>query len=361
MSSTSRNSPLDALVIGAGQSGLAVAWHLARRKMRFLVLDAAPEVGHSWRTRWDSLRLFTPAEYSGLPGMPFPSASGTYPTKDDVADYLVRYAEQHQLPVLLDIAVERLTHTAGVFTAHTNQGALRARQVIVATGAFQRPVIPAMASALAPDVTQLHSSEYRNPGQLPQGRVVVVGAGNSGLQIALELAATRHVTVAVGTKQKMVPQRPFGRDLFWWLTKTGLINRTVSSPMVRLMQRRGGDLVIGTSQHMLTQAGIGMRPRLNDAEGRAVSFADGTTLEIEGVLWATGFRPDYTWIDIPGLARGDSLTHQRGVTEVPGLYFVGLPWQHTRGSALLGFVGQDAAWIADRVTSNHAARVGSAA
>jgi putative flavoprotein involved in K+ transport len=349
--------PLDVLVIGAGQAGLAVAWHLARRNLRFLVVDAAPEIGHSWRTRWDSLRLFTPAEYSGLPGMPFPAAAGHYPGKDAVADYLSSYAEAHRLPVLLNTAVEKLSRTDEVFTARTRQGTLTARQVVVATGPFQQPAIPPLAAGLADEVAQLHSSEYRNPEQLPAGRVLVVGAGNSGLQIALELAATHHVDVAMGTKQKMVPQRPLGRDLFWWLTKTGMLTRPSTSPMVRLFRRRGGDLVIGTNQKMLDDAGVRMRPRLTGVDGQFTRFADGTSAKVDAVLWATGFRSDYGWIDIPEVCDAGTLVHTRGVSSVPGLSFVGLPWQHTRGSALLGFVAEDAAWIADRVIATAGDRV----
>lgn len=362
MSATSaRSHPLDVLVIGAGQSGLAVAWHLARRNLRFLVVDAAAEIGSSWRTRWDSLRLFTPAEFSSLPGMPFPAAAGTYPTKDEVADYLCSYAQAHDLPVLLNTAVDRLTRADGLFTAHTSHGPLQARHVVVATGAFQRPAVPAIAAALPTEVPQLHSSEYRNPRQLPGGRVLVVGAGNSGLQIALELAATHQVDVAVGSRQKMVPQRPLGRDLFWWLTKTGLLTRPATSPLVRLFRRRGGDLVIGTSQPMLDDAGVRMRPRLIGLDGRTARFADGATAEVDAVVWATGFRPDYRWIDIPGVCEAGTVVHRRGVSDVPGLSFIGLPWQHTRGSALLGFVRHDAAWVADRIPGARAGRVETAA
>jgi putative flavoprotein involved in K+ transport len=351
--------PLDVVVIGAGQAGLAVSYFLARAGLRFLALDAHPRLGHVWRSRWDSLRLFTAAEYSGLPGMPFPAAAGSYPTKDEVADYLAAYAARFCLPVALSARVIRLSRSGELFLVHTDRGLVTARQVVVATGAFQRPVVPGVAAALGSDVVQLHSSSYRRPGDLPEGRVLVVGAGNSGLQIALELAATRSVSVARGSRQPMVPQRPLGRDLFWWMTKAGLIARPVTSPVTKLLRRRGGDLVIGTTGAMLRDAGIDCRPRLVAAEGRVVSFADGTTAEVDGVLWATGFRPDYDWIDIPGVWDGRQVAHDRGITEVPGLAFVGLPWQHTRGSALLGFVEEDAAWVADRVTA--AAKGGSAA
>jgi putative flavoprotein involved in K+ transport len=340
-------------VVGAGQAGLAVGWHLARTGLRFLLLDTAPELGHSWRSRWDALTLFTPSEYDGLPGLAFPAPSGAYPTKDEVADYLTQYATTFDLPVLLNTTVLRLTRADDGFVAETSQGKLRARQVVVATGAFQRPVIPDLTEQFDSAVTQLHSSEYRNPAALPDGKVLVVGAGNSGLQIAAELSATREVAVASGSRTLRLPQRILGRDLFWWLTRTGLMGQPVDSPVGRRIRSRG-ELVIGTRHSDLTRSGVRFHPRLRGASGRSARFADGTSSEVDTVLWATGFRPDYAWIDVPGVTDGRDIRHRRGVTEEPGLYFVGLPWQHTRGSALLGFVKDDAEFVSGEVVQRHA-------
>ncbi|WP_151083253.1 flavin-containing monooxygenase [Nocardioides cynanchi] len=352
-------TPLDALVIGAGQAGLAVGYHLARQGLRFLLVDAASEIGHTWATRWDSLRLFTPAEYSSLPGMAFPAARGTYPGKDEVASYLKTYAERFDLPVMPNTRVHHVDQPddqqEGLFRVATSQGTLWARQVIVATGPFQQPGIPAVAGGFAPDVTQLHSYAYRNPTDLPPGgagNVLVVGAGNSGLQIALEVARTHRVHLAVGTRPRAVPQRPWGRDLFWWLTKTGAVTRPSSSPVAAWFRKRGGDLVIGTSWDDIDAAGIHIHPRLAAADGHTATCADQSQLDdVAAVVWATGFRPDYSWLNVPGVWDGHQIAHHRGATSVPGLWFIGLPWQHTRGSALLGFVGADAAWVADQVAS----------
>jgi putative flavoprotein involved in K+ transport len=341
----------DVLVVGGGQAGLAIAWNLAQQDLRFVVLDAAPEVGHVWRTRWDSLRLFTPAEYDGLPGMAFPAAAGTYPGKEDVADYLQAYVEAQRLPVHTGCKVSALSRGDGVFEAHTGDVVYRARQVIVATGPFQEPRIPELSSGLADEVTQLHSSQYRSPDGLPPGPVLVVGGGNSGVQIAQELAATHPVTLAIGSRPKMLPQRILGRDLFWWLMRVGLLGKPADSRIGRRIREKG-EVVIGANWKQIRLAGIDMRPRAVDAMMTTVRFDDGSTRDFNTVIWATGYRSDYAWIDIPGVVVDGAPAHRRGVTDIDGLFFVGLGWQHTRGSALLGFVDEDADWLVDRVSAN---------
>jgi len=345
---------LDAVVVGGSQSGLAMAWHLTQQGRRFVVLEAGPEVGHVWRSRWDNLKLFTPAQYDALPGMAFPAPADTYPTKDPVADYLQAYASTFDLPVRLNARVTRLSKTDDGFEVQTTDNTFRARQVAVATGPFQVPFVPPMAAKLDASVAQVHSADYRNPQALPEGPVLVVGGGNSGFQIAEELAATRTVDLSIATRYPMLPQRFLGRDLFWWLTRLRLMRVTVTSRPGRRMSRR--DFVIGTNRRRLERKRVRFRPRLVDAEGRTVRFADHRLLEDVGVVvWATGYRPTYDWIHIPGVVREGQVVHRRGVTEVPGLYFLGLSWQHTRGSALLGFVNDDATWLADRIATRHQA------
>lgn len=345
----------DVIVIGAGQAGLATAYHLRQRGLRFLVVDAAPQLGHSWRSRWDSLRLFTPAQYDGLPGMPFPAPADTHPTKDEVADYLAGYAARFALPLMLDCRVDQLEHADGRYQLHTSRGLLEAHQVVVATGPFQTPHVPHLASALGDEVSQLHSSAYRRPDDVPAGPVLVVGAGNSGRQIALELATAhpgvRQVALATGAEPLELPQRVLGRDLFWWLTRLGVITRTPDSLLARRMRARG-DLVIGTPLARLRIAGVTIHPRLHRLSADQAHFEDGSTHRPATVVWATGFRTDYSWITIPGVLLDGQVVHDRGRTRVPGLFFVGLPWQHTRGSSLLGFVQHDAEWVATHLTTS---------
>jgi putative flavoprotein involved in K+ transport len=345
---------VDVIVVGAGQAGLAIGWYLARLGLRFQVLEASAELGRSWRSRWDSLTLFTPAQYDALPGMPFPAPADTYPTKEPVADYLRAYADAFRLPVRLNSRVTSLSRSGDGFEVRTADETFSARRVVVATGPFQVPFVPPAGGGLDSAVTQLHSADYRNPQALPDGPVLVVGGGNSGLQIAEELSASRRVDVSIGTSPPMLPQRLAGRDLFWWLTRLGLMRVPAESRLGRRVQARG-EFVIGTSRRQLKRAGVTFRPRLVGADGRTVRFADGSTLDVGVVVWATGYRSDYSWISVPGVVRNGRVAHRRGVTDVPGLYFLGLSWQHTRGSALLGFLDEDARHIADRIAADRAA------
>jgi putative flavoprotein involved in K+ transport len=345
---------LDAVVVGGGQAGLAIAWHLKRQGQQFVVLEAGSELGHTWRDRWDSLKLFTPAQYDGLPGMPFPAPTDAYPTKDRVAEYLQTYVTAFDLPVRLNTKVTSLSQTDQRFDVRTADDTFHASQVVVATGPFQVPFVPPAAQWLEPSVIQVHSSGYRNPAALPGGSVLVIGGGNSGFQIAEELAATRQVDLSIGERAPMLPQRLAGRDLFWWLTRLGLLRVTVDSRLGRRASRR--EFIIGTNKRRLRKVGVRFRPRLVEADGRTVRFADDSVLHGVGVVvWATGYRSDYAWIHIPGAIEQGRVVHRRGVTKIPGLYFLGLSWQHTRGSALLGFVNQDAAYLADQIAAHHRA------
>ena len=312
-------------------------------------MEAGAHKGHKWQARWDSLQLFTSSRYDNLPGLPFPAARGTYPGKDDVARYLQAYAAKHSLPVRLTTSVTSLTRGDDTYVAKAGGEVLEARQVVVATGPFQVPFIPAIADALDPGVHQIHSAHYRRPETLPAGKVLVVGAANSGCQIAQELSATHSVELSVGQRLPAIPQRPLGRDIWAWATALRLDKVTADS---RLGKRLAGrDQVIGAGPRQLARRhGIRIRPRAAGAAGRTVTFADGSAADFDAVVWATGFRADHTWINIPDVTdKRGRIRHQRGVTPSPGLYMLGLTWQHTRGSALLGWVGRDAAFLAGQI------------
>jgi putative flavoprotein involved in K+ transport len=343
----------DVAVIGAGQAGLAIGHALAEQQIRFVILDAADSVGSAWRNRWDSLVLFTPRRYDALPGLEFPGDPDGYPSRDEVVAYLEDYVSRFRLPVELSTRVRSLSKDADGFVLDANGTEMRADAVVVATGPFQAPVVPDIAGGLAADVFQTHSVGYRRPTDLPEGRVLVVGGGNTGFQIAKELAGSREVHLAIGSRQKPLPQRLLGRDLFWWLTKLGILAKTVDSRIGR--RARDRDTLIGSSPRDAKRHGVVVRPRAVGAHGRTVRFADGSELDVDVVIWATGYRPDHSWIDLPVSGDDGRLRHRRGVTDVPGLSFLGLSWQHTRGSALLGFVADDAAFIARRLAGDREA------
>jgi putative flavoprotein involved in K+ transport len=343
---------VDVAIVGGGQAGLATAYETTRRGLETLVLDAAPEPGHAWRSRWDSLRLFTPARCSALPGLPFPGHPDHHPGKDAVADYLTAYAARFELPVRHASRVQAVDADGDGFRLTTASGTVTAGQVVVASGAFQQPVVPALAAGASADVTQLHTAAYRNPEQLPTGTVLVVGGGNSGVQVAVELAHTgRRVLLATGQPARHLPQRLLGRDIFRWLDAVRAYDLTPDSPRGRRI--RTAQLVFGTSRRSLSRTGVGTRPRLTGLGGRTAAFADSSAYDVDAVVWATGFRADHSFVRVEGALDEHRRVRQRaGTGAVPGLWTVGVPWQTTRGSALLGYVGRDAAAVAAGVAAD---------
>ena len=341
----------EVLVVGAGQAGLAIGHQLSERGLRIQIVDAAEEIGAVWRSRWDSLQLFTAAQYNSLPGMNFPAPADTYPGKDLVADFLQAYAARFDLPVRLNTRVHSLRQADRGYLAETNNGTLAARNVVVATGPFQVPRIPPIADRLGSDVGQMHSSRYRSPEGIESGPVLVVGGGNTGFQIAEELSARHDVHLSIGSRQTPLPQRLLGRDLFWYLEATGLIRKSIDTRIGRRLS--GRETLIGSSPRALRRRhGVTLHGRAVEASGSTVSFSDGTKLDPGTVIWATGFKSDYSWIEAPVFDQDGRPVHRRGATESPGLYFLGLSWQHTRGSALLGWVKDDAEFIAEQINAS---------
>jgi len=326
-----------------------MGWFLRRQGHGFVIVERADSIASAWRERWESLTLFTPRRYSALPGLKFPGDPDGYPTRDEVVAYLERYVETFDLPIELNSGVTNLERgDDGRFRLELDGRMITADQVVVATGPFQTPYVPKLAEKLADDVFQTHAVGYRRPDEVPASTVLVVGGGNTGFQIAKELSATHKVVLSVGSRQKPLPQRVLGRDLFWWLTKARILDKTVDSRLGRKLSMR--DTLIGSSPRELKKRyGVELKPRLVDAGGRTVRFEDGNELEVDAVIWATGYRADYSWIKLPIFDEDRRLRHRRGVTDVPGLYFLGLSWQHTRGSALIGWVRDDAHFIAQKI------------
>ncbi len=349
---------VDTIVVGGGQAGLAVGYHLAQRGLSFAILDAHERIGDAWRRRWDSLRLFTPAEYDQLPGMPFPAPAGAFPTKDEMADYLEAYATRFQLPVRTGVRVDRLTKHDGRFLVVAGERRFSADHVVVAMSTWQHPRVPAFAGELDERVTQLHSLEYRSPSQLRDGGVLVVGAGNSGGEIALE-AARGHRTWLAGRDTGHIPFHIDGfaaRLVLRRLVLRGLFHHllTIKTPLGRIARRKllsQGMPLIRLKPKDLVQAGITRVPRVTGVRDGQPLLEDGRVLDVTNVVWCTGFQPGLSWIDLPVFENG-APRHERGVAAEPGLYFVGHGFVYAASSAMVQGVGRDAAYVVGHIAGH---------
>jgi putative flavoprotein involved in K+ transport len=352
---------IETVVIGAGQAGLTTGYHLAQQRRPFIILDANERVGDSWRQRWDSLRLFTPARYDGLVGMPFPADPHYFPSKDEMGDYLEGYAERFHLPVRTGMPVERLARHGDRFTVTADGQTLEADNVIVAMANYQRPRLPRFAAELDPDIVQLHSSAYRSPAQLRDGAVLLVGAGNSGAEIAMDVVGD-HPTWVAGRNVGAIPFRIdgfLGRHLLVRLVLRGVFMRVldVRTPIGRKMRAKvmghSGPLIRTKVRH-LQSAGVQLVPRVAGVQAGLPLLEDGRVLDVANVIWCTGFGPGFDWIDLP--IHGDhEPRHERGVVpDHPGLFFVGLHFLSSLSSAMIHGVDRDARRIVGHVVERAA-------
>lgn len=338
------------VVVGAGQAGLAMADALITVGMRpnidFVVVDEASGENVAWKRRWHSLTLFTPARRSALPGFPFPGDPRRYPRTDEVAHYLELYADRlgvipEWYTTVTDVIAE--AHGHGLLL-RTNRGMIQTRNVVAATGPFTVPRIPAIASRLRVPGLTLHSDEYTHPRQIPDGSVLVVGAGNTGRQIARDLAGSHPVWLAAGSRQPELPQKVLGIDIFSWLSWSGVLKTSSRSVIGKLMARR--EVVIGENLQDLISSGVQVVERVTDVKGAAVHLSDGRVLEPNSIVWATGYEPGTRWLPREVKDGNHRVVQIDGQTNVAGLFTLGLPWMRSRGSALLSGVGRDAQRIA---------------
>lgn len=343
----------DFIIIGGGQAGLSIGYYLQQASYNFTILDGANEVGEAWLKRWDSLKLFTPSEFNNLPGMEFPCAKGHYPNKYEVASYLKSYVANFDLPVTLNCRVSSVKKQEGYFSVYSSTGLHFATQVIVATGPFHIPFIPKCHQNIGKQVLQLHSKAYKNTEQLQDGPTLVVGAGDSGMQILKEVASTGRKTYFSGNiPSSVMPQEFLGKTLWWWFSKTGFLSIHRNSWLGRFMQKNMQPVIGIDVKGLLKQENIHPVGFTLEADKKAVKFEAGWAEDIKNIVWATGYRPDFGWIDGLTLDKNGYPINTRGISDLEGLFFIGLPWMHTRGSATLGGVKEDARYLFDYIQSN---------
>jgi putative flavoprotein involved in K+ transport len=351
MSSTER---YNTIIIGGGQAGLASGYYLKQRGDHFVILDENARIGTAWRARWDSLRLFTPSFNNHLPGMKFPKPDLYFPTKDETADYLEAYAGRFSLPIQFGVKVDHLQRNEAGYQLTAGENNYHARNVIIATGAFYTPYRPSLSQHIAQGIHQMHSVDYHNPGDIPVKTVLVVGAGNSGAEIAIELAQSGRTVWLAGRDVGRIPAdklgKFFGGRPYWWFMRHVM---TVDTPLGKRMKSavfNHGNPLIRTSREDVVKAGVELIPRLVESQDDIPHAEDGCVIAADGIVWATGFRPDYQWINLPIFDQSGQVMHTRGV--VPrslGIFFVGLHFQSGLTSALLGGVGQDAQFITSQI------------
>jgi putative flavoprotein involved in K+ transport len=346
------NQALEVLIIGAAQAGLAMGYALKNSNLRFKLVESHKRIGDSWRNRYDSLVLFTPRSLSSLPGFALDGDPYKYANKDEFADYLERYACRFNLPVRLNAGIQALAHIDDGFRVITTKDEIiETRAVILATGGFQTSSVPAFANQFSSNVIQLTAETYKKPSQIPFGKtVLVVGDGASGRDFANELCSDHNVYLATGKKRKLLPEKIFGKPSLYWLNKIGALQASPSTPLGWYLKKTDGFPDRGQGIDKLQRKGIRIKPKLEKANGRKAIFADQSSAEVDAVIWSIGYRDNSAWVSIPRTKdENGNFIHERGISPIAGLFFIGRPWQRSRGSAFIGGVGIDAEFIAQHV------------
>ncbi|OAK70998.1 flavin-containing monooxygenase [Lederbergia galactosidilytica] len=336
----------DVVVVGGGQAGLSMGYYLKKENIPFIILDDCLQIGDSWRKRYDSLILFTPRSYCSLSGYPMNGPSAGYPTKDELADYLFTYATHFELPIKHDTKVFEVNKKEHKFELLTSQGTMEAKQVVIAAGALQDPFIPDVIKGRNENIEQMHSTQYFSPGQTAKGSVLIVGGGNSGAQIATELSRDREVTIAISHPLHFLPLRLLGISIFQWLEWARLLYAGIDTKQGSWFKKRADPIFGYELKKLISKNIVRIKQKVLQVKNNKVHFQGGSKQYFNTIIWATGFKSDYHWVKVEDrLTPEGKLNHQRGVTPIQGLYFLGLPWQYQRGSALLCGVGRDAEYL----------------
>lgn len=344
---------LDYVIIGGAQAGLSMAYHLKKMDKKFIVLDGEEEIGASWMNRWDSLKLFTPTEYNHLPGFKFDAPKGHYPSKVEVGNYFKQYVKEFDIPVQLNTLVTSVRKTEEGFYVTHKAGEIQAKNVIVATGPFHIPYTPPCHTKISESILQMHSNYYKGTRQLQQGDALVVGGGDSGYQILDEISKDESRTVYFSgeTKVKSIPQQFLGKTLWWWFTVTGFLSYTKYSWIGKKISSLPQPIIGTDVKEVLSRKNVITEGRTKDAINNDIIFEGKKVSTIKNIVWATGYRPNFEWIESLELDSNHYPKNYRGVSNMEGLYFIGLPWMYTRGSATLGGVSKDASYLADIMNS----------
>lgn len=340
----------DYIIVGGGQAGLAMAYYLKSLNLDYIILDANAEVGAPWLKRWDSLQLFTPSEFNSLPGMSFPHADGHYASKYEVANYLKAYVRKFNIPIEFNQKVISLSKQDLIFTVKTDDKEYKAQNIIVATGPFHTPYTPPCSTLINKEILKIHSEHYKSPGQLQDGDTLVVGAGDSGVQILEEISNTkRKVYFSGDSTVGSLPQEFLGKTLWWWLKKTKILSANKYSWFGRILMNRTQPIIGTDTKALFKKENVNCIGRTLSADEKEIIFKDCKISTIKNIVWATGFRPNFSWIEGEELCKHGYPNHFRGISNTQGLYYIGLPWLYTRGSATLGGVKEDAIFLKEHI------------